>query len=75
MDQRTRNLMTKKALHLRDDIDRLCVSRKNGGRGLASIEDSVDALIQRLEDYIEKKTKEDRLDPPETVLTIRRPTE
>ena len=43
-----------KALHLRDDVDRLYVSRKEGGRELASIEDSVDALIQRLEDYIEK---------------------
>ena len=30
------------------------VSRKQGGRGLASIEDTVDASIQRLEDYIEK---------------------
>ena len=38
-----------KALHPRDDID-----RKEGGKGLASIEDSLDALIQRLEDYIEK---------------------
>ena len=27
---------------------------KEGGRGLASIEDSVDALIQRLEDYVQK---------------------
>ena len=43
-----------KVLHLRDDVDRLYVSRKEGGRGLASIEDSVDASIQRLEDYIEK---------------------
>ena len=42
-----------KALHPRDDIDRLYLSRKEGGRGLASIEDSVDALI-RLEDNIEK---------------------
>ena len=42
-----------KALHPRDDMDRLYVSRKEGGRGLASIEDSVDASI-RLEDYIEK---------------------
>ena len=42
-----------KALHPRDDVDRLYVSRKEGGRGLASIEDSVDASIQ-LEDYIEK---------------------
>ena len=39
-----------KALHPRDDVDRLYVSRKEGG----SIEDSVDASIQWLEDYIEK---------------------
>ena len=43
-----------KALHPRDDVDRLYVSRKEGGRGLASIEDNVNASIQRLEDYIEK---------------------
>ena len=44
-----------KALHSRDDGDRLYVSRKEGGRGLTSIEDSVDASVQRLEDYIEKR--------------------
>ena len=55
MDQRTRKLMTMhKALHPRDDVDRLYVSRKEGGRGLTSIEDSIDASIERLEDYIEK---------------------
>ena len=55
MDQRTRKLMTMhKALYPRDDVDRLYVSRKEGGRGLTSIEDSVDVSIQRLEDYIEK---------------------
>ena len=43
-----------KALHPWDDVDRLYVSRKEGGRGLASIEDSVVASIQRLEDYIQK---------------------
>ena len=43
-----------KALPPRDDVDRLFVPRKKGGRGLASIEDSVDRSIQRLEDYIEK---------------------
>ena len=48
-----------KALHPRDDVDRLYVPRKEGGRGLASIEDSVGISIQRLEDYIEKNTKED----------------
>ena len=40
-----------KALHPRDDIDRLYVSIKEEGRRLTS---SVDASIQRLEDYIEK---------------------
>ena len=43
-----------KTLYPRDDVDRLYVPRKEGGRGLASIEDSVDTSIQRLEDYIEK---------------------
>ena len=43
-----------KTLHPRDDVDGLNVSRKEGGRGLASIEDTVDASTQRLEDYIEK---------------------
>ena len=43
-----------KALHHRDDVDRLYVSRNEGERGLASIEDSIDASIQRLEDYIAK---------------------
>ena len=55
MDQRTRKLMTMhKALHSRDDVDRLYVSRREGGRGLASIENSLDTSIQRLEDYIQK---------------------
>ena len=43
-----------KALHPKDNVDRLYVSRKEGGRRLACIEDRVDASIQRLEDYIEK---------------------
>ena len=55
MEQRTRKLMTMhKVLHPRDHVDRQYVPRKEGGRGLASIEDSVDTSIQRLEDYIEK---------------------
>ena len=55
LDQRTRKLMTMhKALHPRDNADRLYVSRKEGGRGLACIEDSDDVSIQRLKDYIQK---------------------
>ena len=53
MEQRTRKLITMhKELHPRDDIDRLCISRKEGGRGLAGIEDRVDTST--LEDYIQK---------------------
>ena len=53
MNKITRTLIEmNKALHLRDDIDRLYVSRKEGERGLASTEDCVDAPIRRLEDYI-----------------------
>ena len=44
-----------KALHPRDDVDRLHVTRREGGRGLANIEDSEDTSIQRLKDYIEKR--------------------
>ena len=55
MNQRKRKLMTMHtALHPRDDVDRLYVSIKEGRSGLTSIEDSVEASIQRLEDYIQK---------------------
>ena len=58
MDQRTRKLITMyKALHPKDDVDSLYVPRKEGGRGFASTEDSVDALIQRQDDYIKKLGK------------------
>ena len=43
-----------KALHLRDDIDRLYVSRKEEGRGHANIKDSIEASIKWLKDYTEK---------------------
>ena len=43
-----------KVLHPRGDVDRLYVSRKEGGSGLASTEDSDDASIQRIEDYIQE---------------------
>ena len=45
------------ALHPRDEMDRLYVSREEERRGLANIEDSVDASVWGREDYI-KKTKE-----------------
>ena len=55
MDPRTRKLMTMhKAWYSRDDVDWLYAPIKEWGRGLASIEDSVNTLIRRFEDYIEK---------------------
>jgi len=39
MDRKTRELMTiNRALHPRADVDRLYVSRREGGRGMVSIE-------------------------------------
>ena len=43
-----------KTLHPRNDFDRLYVSRREGGRGLTSIKDSVDSSIKWLEVYIDK---------------------
>ena len=50
-----------KSLHPRDEIDRLYVSRKEGGRELVNIEDSIDVLIRQLEDYKKKKEKEKKV--------------
>ena len=56
MNQRTRKPMTMhEALPRRDDVDRLYVSRKEGGKWLTSIQDSVDASIQWLEDNIKRR--------------------
>ena len=71
MDQRTWKVMTMhKALHHRTNADRQYVSRRKRGIRLARIEDSVDASIQLLEDYIEN-TNDDWLQPTETMLTTR----
>ena len=57
MDQRTRKLMTKhKNLHLRYDVESLHISRKEGGRGIASIKDSVDISIRRIHKKVQRKT-------------------
>ena len=48
MDQRIRKLMIMhKALHPRDDIDRLYVSIKEGGRGLVSIDKMTQGLHRK----------------------------
>ena len=46
-----------KALHPRDDNERLYVSRREGGRRPVSTEDSMDTSIHRLEDYIQKRER------------------
>ena len=57
MNQRTRKLLTIKALHLLDDIERIYLSRKEEGRELDSLEDRVAISIRGLEDDI-KMSKE-----------------
>ena len=52
-----------KVLHSRDDVGRLYVSRK-GGERLGSIEDSVDASIQRKEDNIKMRKENNCMDIP-----------
>ena len=55
MNQRMRKFMKMhKAWQPRSDTDRLYVSIREGGRWLVSIEDSINVLIQWLEDYIKK---------------------
>ena len=56
------------ALHHSDHVDRLYVSRKEGGRVLVSIQDSVDATKQRLYDYI-KIAEVNLLQRPEPIQT------
>ena len=44
-----------KALYPRDNIESMYVLRKEGVRGYANIEDSVDTSLRRFEDYIKKE--------------------
>ena len=46
----------------RDGTDRLYVSRKAGGRGIATIEDCADVTILEVQDYVEK-SKERLIQP------------
>ena len=62
-----------KALHSRDGVDKLHMSRK-GGRRLASIQDSVVASIQQSEESI-KNAEEDWLQRLETIQRRQASTE
>ena len=66
-DKWTRKLMMMyKALHRRDDIDKFYASRKEGKRGLTSIEDCVNATIKE-----RTKKNKDLLQQPITVFIFR----
>ena len=55
MDRSTRKVMNMyRALHPRDSVARLYLPRKEGGRELLSIEDSVDLAILGLENYVQQ---------------------
>ena len=58
----------RKTLHPIDDVNRYVVSRKEGGRGHSSIEDSADPSKWRLEVYIKSAEKNwlQRLETPQT---------
>ena len=59
IDQMVRKLMTTcKAFHSWDDMNRLFVSSKRGGRGRASVENCVDTWTQGHVDYIKKSKKD-----------------
>ena len=52
-DRRTRKLMTMhRALNPKSDVARIYLSRKEGGRGLISVEDTVKLAILGLERYL-----------------------
>ena len=54
INARTRKFLTMhKALHPKDDIDRLYVGRKDGGRGYISIEECVENSVLGLREYVE----------------------
>ena len=53
IDRKTRRLFTiYGALHPKSDVDRSYIPRKEGGRGLISIEDCVELAIRGLEVYV-----------------------
>ena len=53
IDRKTRKFFTMYgALHPKSDVDRLFIPRKEGGRGLISIQDCVELAIRGLEVYV-----------------------
>ena len=63
-----------KVLHPRDDVDRLYVPRKEGEEDLSALKTVLTHQYNDLE-TLQKSAEEDWLQPPETILTTREPTE
>ena len=58
LDRRTRKLMAMHgALHIKSNVDRLYLPRKEGGRGLISVEDTVEQAVVDLESYVKNSTE------------------
>ena len=58
VDRKARKLFTiYGGLHLKSDVDRLYIPRKDGGRGLISIEDCAELLVRGLEVYVHESEK------------------
>ena len=79
-DRKTRKLFTiYRALHPKSDVHRLYIPRKQGGRGLISIEDCVELAIRGLEVYVHGSEERlilsargDKIDGLEAVSVLKR---
>ena len=67
------------ALYPKSDVDRLYIPRKEGGRGLISIEDCVELAIRGLEVYVHgseerliQATRGDKIDGLEAASILKR---
>ena len=80
IDRNTRKLFTMYgALHPKSDVDRLYIHRKEGGRGLISIEDFVELAIRGLEVYfhgseerLTQAARGDKIDGLEAASVLKR---
>ena len=80
MDRKTRKLfIIYRALHLKSDVGRLYIPRKEGGRGLISIKDCVELAIRGLEVYVRgseerliQAARGDKIDGLETASVLKR---
>ena len=81
VDRKTRKLFKMYgALHPKSDVDRLYIPRKEGGRGLISIEDCVELAMTGLEVYVDgseerliQAARGDKIDALEVASALKRP--